>query len=146
MSDAYAGKLASRIDQATATDRAVPISSDTTVRGRTGHNGCYIQSVFAAWGARFVIPGTGILMNNRLRGFSLDPSHPNSLQPGKRTVHTLNILVVKDGRLIVGGGTPGADFGADRPAVIAGVVDWDLIRAGHRLRAGRPLRGPPRAG
>jgi gamma-glutamyltranspeptidase/glutathione hydrolase len=41
-------------------------------------------------------------------------------------VHTLNnFLVVKDGRLIVGGGTPGADFQVQTNLqVIAGILDW----------------------
>ena len=89
---------------------------------------CYIQSVFAPWGSRFLIPGTGILMNNRMTGFSLDPASPNCLAPGKRTVHTLNnFLVVKDGRLVVGGGTPGADFQVQTNLqVITAVVDGGM--------------------
>jgi gamma-glutamyltranspeptidase/glutathione hydrolase len=71
----------------------------------------FIQSVFSPWGSGFAIPGTGVLMNNRLRGFSADPTSPNALQPGKRTLHTLNtFLVLRDGQLVIGGGTPGADF------------------------------------
>src|SRR5262249_48678511 len=53
----------------------------------------FIQSVFSVWGSHFVVPGTGVLMNNRLRAFSIDATHPNHLVPGKRAVHTLNTFL-----------------------------------------------------
>lgn len=88
----------------------------------------FIESVYAAWGSRFVIPGSGVLMNNRLRGFSLDPASPNRLAPGKRTMHTLNtFMALRDGRLVVGGGTPGADFQVQANLqTLVGVLDWEL--------------------
>ena len=69
-----------------------------------------IQSVFAGWGSGVMVPGTGILMNNRMRGFSLRAGHPNALAPGKRPMHTLHSYMVtgRRGELQVVGGTPGA--------------------------------------
>jgi len=89
---------------------------------------CYIQSIYWPWGSGFVVPGTGVLMNNRMLGFHIDPQSPNRVAPGKRTVHTLNnFLVVRDGRLVVGGGTPGGDFQVQTNLqTIAGVLDWGL--------------------
>ncbi|MGH7715780.1 MAG: gamma-glutamyltransferase family protein, partial [Vulcanimicrobiaceae bacterium] len=67
-----------------------------------------LQSVFHIFGSGEVIPGTGTLMNNRMTGFSLDPASPNVLEPGKRTMHTLNpLLVRKGGRTMMCLGTPG---------------------------------------
>jgi gamma-glutamyltranspeptidase/glutathione hydrolase len=67
-----------------------------------------LQSVYHIFGSGEVIPGTGAIMNNRMTGFSLDPASPNVLEPGKRTVHTLNpLLVRKDGRAMMCLGTPG---------------------------------------
>ncbi len=131
LSEDHAREQAARIDlRRSAVAGVAPISSDTTsfVVADEKMAVCYIQSVFAAWGSRFVVPGTGILMNNRMTGFHIDPASPNRLAPGKRTVHTLNnFLVVKDGRLVVGGGTPGADFQVQTNLqVIAGVLDWGL--------------------
>jgi gamma-glutamyltranspeptidase/glutathione hydrolase len=58
-----------------------------------------VQSVFHVFGAAFLDPGTGILMNNRMTGFRLDPSHPSALAPGKRPSHTLNpVIVTKDNK------------------------------------------------
>jgi gamma-glutamyltranspeptidase/glutathione hydrolase len=88
----------------------------------------FIQSVFSAWGSRFLVPGTGILMNNRLRGFSVNPADANCLKPGKRTVHTLNtFLALRDGQLAVGGGTPGMDFQVQNNLQsVVGAIDWGL--------------------
>src|SRR5206468_8903605 len=74
--------------------------ADTTylaVVDRDGNAVSLIESVFSAFGAATVVPGTGILLNNRLVGFSLDPRSPNALAPGKRPVHTLNTVMALDG-------------------------------------------------
>jgi len=67
-------------------------------------------------------------MNNRMTGFSLEPGHPNALAPGKRTMHTLNtFMAVREGRLVVGGGTPGADYQVQSNLQsLTGVLDWGL--------------------
>ncbi|HZT96162.1 MAG TPA: gamma-glutamyltransferase [Chloroflexota bacterium] len=48
-----------------------------------------IQSLFMGFGSGVMAQGTGIGLQNRGAFFSLDPEHTNSLQPGKRTMHTL---------------------------------------------------------
>lgn len=59
-----------------------------------GNGMVMLQSVFQPFGSGCVDPATGILMNNRLGEFSLDPANHNLLAPGKRPVHTLNPYVV----------------------------------------------------
>lgn len=86
---------------------------DTTylcVADAEGNIVSWIQSIFHPFGAGFVVPGTGIILNNRINGFSLDRSSPNRLEPGKRTVHTLNSwMVLREGQPWLIGGTPGAE-------------------------------------
>src|SRR5205823_5229079 len=85
--------------------------ADTTylaVVDRDGNAVSLIESAFSAFGAACVVPGTSVLLNNRLTGFSLDPRSPNAVAPGKRPVHTLNTVIVLDGsmpRFVFG--TPG---------------------------------------
>ncbi len=65
-----------------------------------GNACCIVQSVFNPFGAHFLEPSTGILLNNRLFCFEADPRHVNCVGPGKRSLHTLNpMLVMREGRL-----------------------------------------------
>ncbi len=96
-----------------ASDRTDPgvLAADTTylaVVDRDGNAVSLIESVFSEFGSACVVPGTGVLLNNRLIGFSLDPASPNAIAPGKRPIHTLNTVMALDGstlRLVFG--TPG---------------------------------------
>ncbi|PSP32340.1 gamma-glutamyltransferase [Halobacteriales archaeon QH_10_67_22] len=49
----------------------------------------YINSRFKGFGSGLVAGDTGIALQNRGTSFSLDPDHPNRLEPGKRPFHTL---------------------------------------------------------
>jgi gamma-glutamyltranspeptidase/glutathione hydrolase len=48
-----------------------------------------IQSVYHDFGSAVIGGDTGIILQNRGAFFALDEKHPNHLQPGKRTFHTL---------------------------------------------------------
>lgn len=107
-----------------------------------------LQSVFQPFGSGCVDASTGILMNNRLHEFSLDPARHNVLAPGKRPVHTLNpYMVLRDGRptwcAVSPGGvsqtTTGVQFLAnvlDRGMALPDAIDaprWSLSRGGDIL-------------
>ena len=88
---------------------------DTTyfcVADGAGNAVSWIHSLSNGFGSGVVAPGTGVLFNNRAgRGFTLEPDHPNVIEPGKRTMHTLNCyLTTVDGQAAIIGGTPGGDF------------------------------------
>jgi gamma-glutamyltranspeptidase / glutathione hydrolase len=93
-----------------------------------GNGVSFIQSIYEVWGSAYLVPGTGTLCNNRMTGFSLDPSHPNVLAPGKRTMHTLNTVVVcKDGKLRWLFGTPGAPAQVQsNTQLLTRVIDFGL--------------------
>ena len=71
---------------------------------RDGRVVSYIQSIFWEFGSGVVVPGTGVLWQNRGASFTLD-NGPNRLMPGKLPFHTLNPALAKlnDGRTIAYG-------------------------------------------
>jgi gamma-glutamyltranspeptidase/glutathione hydrolase len=124
----------SQISMDTAMGDVAPVAegSDTTyflVADKDGNAVSWIQSVFHGFGSSWIIPETGILLNNRLTGFSLDPNSPNIIAPGKRPAHTLNAFtaVNADGTLYLVGGTPGANIQVQTNLqLITNIVDLKL--------------------
>ena len=70
----------------------------------------YIQSLYWEFGSGCVLPATGVLMQNRGVGFSLERGALNALEPGRLPPHTLNpaLAVLRDGR-VMAYGTMGGD-------------------------------------
>ena len=82
----------------------------TIVIDAQGNAVVLIQSLYQGFGACTMVPQSGMMLHNRGRGFSMDPSHPNRLEPRKRPYHTLHpAMVLKSGRPHLMLGTPGAD-------------------------------------
>jgi gamma-glutamyltranspeptidase/glutathione hydrolase len=68
----------------------------------------FINSLFESFGSGIVAGDTGIVLHNRGSGFSLDPTHVNRLEPGKRPFHTIiPSMVFKDGKLFMSFGVMG---------------------------------------
>lgn len=69
----------------------------------------WIQSIFWSFGSGLVEPETGIVLQNRGAGFTLQEGHPNRIEPSKRPFHTLSPALVTgpDGQLEMTIGTPG---------------------------------------
>ncbi|NLE98220.1 MAG: gamma-glutamyltransferase family protein, partial [Propionibacterium sp.] len=79
-------------DRAHAPVAVDPRSSDTVYLATADGEGqmvSFIQSNFWGFGSGVVVPGTGIALQSRGSGFSLEPGHPNELAPGKRPFHTI---------------------------------------------------------
>jgi len=77
---------------------------------RDGNAASLIQSLYGAFGSCVVAGRTGVVLQNRGAYFSLDPAHPNRLEPGKIPLHTLIASMAKrDGRLWSVLGCMGAD-------------------------------------
>jgi gamma-glutamyltranspeptidase/glutathione hydrolase len=132
ISKEYAARRWQQLGNTTQPSAAsMPFGSDTTflcAADRDGNAISLIQSVFAPFGSRVIAGDTGVIMNNRLCSFGLDPAKANSLTPGKRPAHTLNTyMILRGGDFFAAGGSPGAD---DQPQtnlqVIHNLLDCEL--------------------
>ncbi len=93
-----------------------------------GNAASLVHSLYGVYGAAVVAGGTGVVLQNRGAYFSLDPAHPNRLEPGKRPLHTLIAsLAFKDDRLWQVLGCMGAD---GQPQIhlqaYTAMIDWGL--------------------
>ena len=122
LSEAIASEMAARIDP----DRATPVarispmdagafeSRDTThlsVVDGAGNAVSLTYTLGYSFGSGLVVPGTGIILDNQMRNFSIrEPDiHANRIEAGKRVVSTMTPTLVfdPDGALFLVTGTPG---------------------------------------
>jgi gamma-glutamyltranspeptidase / glutathione hydrolase len=79
-----------------------------TAIDREGGIAALTTTLLSTFGSRYVLPQTGILMNNGVMWFDPRPGHPNSLAPGKRALNNMCPLVgARDGRARFGVGASG---------------------------------------
>jgi gamma-glutamyltranspeptidase / glutathione hydrolase len=137
LSKSFAAKRYASIDpeHASQQERAgvIPeMDGDTTYLCTADGDGnmvTFIHSLSAGFGSQFVAGDTGVLLNNRVgRGFSLVEGHPNVIEGGKRTMHTLNAYAIaRDGEMIYVGGTPGGDQQPQwNMQAICNLIDHDM--------------------
>lgn len=105
--------------QASEFETGIPKNGGTTyicAADDAGMMVSFIQSNYEGFGSGVVVEGTGISMQNRAMGFSLDPDHPNYLKPNKRTFHTI---------------IPGFVQKEDQPIAVFGLMGGPMQAQGH---------------
>lgn len=126
--------LADRIDRRRALRDVVARpsgGSDTvylTTADREGNLVSFINSLYGPFGSGLVAGDTGIVLQNRGRGFSLTAGHPNELAGGRRPFHTLcPAMLLRDGRPRIAFGVMGGDVQAQAHVqVVSNLVDHGL--------------------
>lgn len=133
LSPEHGRELAQRIrmDRAHAPGNPLEPKGDTCWFGVVDAQGnavSAIQSIFHDFGAGIVAGDTGVLLQNRGSFFSLDPAHVNTLEPRKRTMHTLNPpMLRKDGKPWLVYGTMGGEGQPQtQAALVTRMVDFGL--------------------
>jgi len=118
LSKDYASKIREKIDM----NKAAPLSyfsfnreaSETvyvTAVDSERNAVSFISSLFMPFGSGIVVDGTGIVLQNRGRSFSLEPKHFNRLESHKRSMHTIIPgMVFMDGQFLMSFGVMGGDM------------------------------------
>ncbi|MEQ8667443.1 MAG: gamma-glutamyltransferase family protein [Rhodospirillales bacterium] len=130
-------RLAARIDPAIALPWPQPATPGDTVwmgcADAQGRAVSFIQSTYWEFGSGCVPGGTGVVLQNRGAGFTLDAAHPNALGPGKRPFHTLipGLARLEDGRTMAYGNMGGEGQPQSQAAVFSryAVFNQDLQAA-----------------
>ncbi len=107
------------MEVANQTPCKLPTSSDTVFLCSADEDGnmvSFIQSNFQGFGSGIVIDGTGIAMQNRGAGFTLESGHPNQVDSNKRPFHTI---------------IPGFVTRGNRPELAYGVMGGHMQHQGH---------------
>ena len=112
----YLAQRAKQIDMQRATHFApgMPKAGGTVYLTAADENGMmvsFIQSNYMGFGSGVVVPGTGISLQNRGVGFSMDPVSANVVAGGKRPFHTIiPAFLTKDGAPVMSFGVMGGDM------------------------------------
>lgn len=128
-----------RLDHAGDVDSGAPTSTThVTAIDREGTIAALTATLLSSFGSRYVLPGTGILMNNGVMWFDPRPGRPNSMLPGKRALTNMCPLVAaRGGRPWFGAGASGGRRILGAVLQLAGfVVDFgmDAEAAAHYPR------------
>ena len=88
----------------------------------------YIQSNYMGFGSGVVVPDTGISLQNRGAGFSLEEGHANELAPGRRPFHTIIPgFITQSGVPLAAFGVMGGDMQPQgHVQVISSIIDHSL--------------------
>jgi len=82
-----------------------------TAADRNGMMVSFMQSNYMGFGSGVVVPGTGVSLQNRGFGFSMQAGHPNEVAGGKRPFHTIiPAFLTRDGAPVMSFGVMGGNM------------------------------------
>ena len=154
---AYAARRRAAIDPARAqrwsagvSPLSEPHTTHLTVADHTGLAIASTQTINSLFGARIMVPGTGLIGNNNMFLFDPTPGRALSVAPGKRvTTSQAPSFVLRDGRPRFALGVPGGlrIFGTVMQAIVNlldhGMTLQEAVEAPRLWTAGGPVELEP---
>jgi gamma-glutamyltranspeptidase/glutathione hydrolase len=115
LSKTYAAERRARIDMARAQDWTAGVqpgegahTTHLTVADKDGNVVAATQTINSLFGARYMVPGTGMIPNNYMYVFTPHPGRANSIAPGKRVTSSMApVIALKNGAPHFALGLPG---------------------------------------
>jgi gamma-glutamyltranspeptidase/glutathione hydrolase len=115
LSKSYAAERRSRIDRnraqawsAEVAPETSPYTTHLTIADVAGNVVASTQTINSLFGARYIVPGTGIIPNNYMHVFDPHPDRASSIQPGKRVTSSMSpVIVTRNGKPVYALGLPG---------------------------------------
>jgi gamma-glutamyltranspeptidase/glutathione hydrolase len=160
LSPEYIAARAKTIDRAKATPSSAvsagaslkPQSTETTHYSVIDEAGNAVSTTYTlntGYGAKYIVDGTGVLLNNEMDDFASAPGKPNTfglvqgeankIEPGKRMLSSMTpTIIVKDGEVRAVLGSPGGSTISTTVAQLTrALIDYDipLDRAVPAIRA-----------
>ncbi len=114
-SKSYAAERRAKIDPDRAGSFTAGVASaesanttHLTVADGQGNIVVSTQTINSLFGARFIVPGTGMIPNNYMYLFTPYPGRANSVAPGKRVTSSMSpVIALRDGKPVYALGLPG---------------------------------------
>src|SRR6516164_1863500 len=137
--DALRQAYAERLETMGDVEAGSPTStSHITAVDQQGGIAALTTTLLSSFGSRYVLPATGILMNNGVMWFDPQPGRPNSIGPGKRALtNTCPVIAAREQQPWFGVGASGGRRILGAVLQLASfVVDFgmDLFAAAHHPR------------
>jgi gamma-glutamyltranspeptidase/glutathione hydrolase len=124
----YAEARRGQVDMARAQDWTPAVAAlesanttHVTVADSAGNVVASTQTINGLFGARLMVPGTGMIANNYMFNFDPHPGRALSVQPGKRVFTSMSpMMALRDRKLLVALGLPGGlrIFGSAMQALV----------------------------
>ncbi len=115
LSKSYAAERRACIDRAKAQNWSAEVAPETsgytthlTVADADGNIVASTQTINSLFGARYIVPGTGMIPNNYMFVFDPNPNRASSVAPGKRVTSSMSpVIATRNGKPTFALGLPG---------------------------------------